>query len=214
VVWGVVALLFLSGIEVALVAPFDPDLKSLASKLVAQLLLAVTLTGVAFGFATLPKSGVASPEVLGLRRFKLSDLKWAAAAVGIYFVFAAVYAPLVQPHQEDVARDLGFGSSVFGAIAAGLLIIVVSPISEEIFFRGFVFGGLRHRWSFWPSALLAGVVFGIFHFTGVGSLGVVPQLAVLGAILCWLYEKTGSIGPTITVHMLNNTLAFIVIATS
>ena len=214
VAWGILALLVLSGVEIALVAPFDPNLKSLASKLVAQGLLAATLIAVAFGFASFPKLGIAAPAVLGLRRFKASDLKWAAAAVGIYLVFAAIYAPLVNPHQEDVARDLGLGSSVFGAIAAGVLIILISPISEEIFFRGFVFGGLRHRLSLWPAAITAGTIFGAFHFTGASSVGVVPQLAVLGMLLCWLYEKTGSIWPTILVHVLNNVLAFVVIATN
>jgi NADH-quinone oxidoreductase subunit H len=30
-----------------------------------------------------------------------------------------------------------------GTIAAGLLIVVAAPFSEEVFFRGFIFGGLR-----------------------------------------------------------------------
>jgi membrane protease YdiL (CAAX protease family)/uncharacterized RDD family membrane protein YckC len=214
VLWGILALLGLSVVEALLVAPFDPDLSTLAGKLVAQALLALTLIAVAFGFAAMPGSGLVAPEKLGLRAFKPSDLKWAAAAIGIYILFAAIYAPLVQPHQEDVARDLGFGSSVFGAVAAAVLIIIVAPVSEEIFFRGFVFGGMRHRLSLWPAAIVAGAIFGVFHFTGADSWGVIPQLAMLGFLLCWLYEKTGSIWPTIMVHMLNNLLAFIVIATS
>jgi CAAX protease family protein len=211
---GLAALVVLSVLEIALVAPFDPDLKSLAATLVAQLLLAVTLVGVAFAFATMPNRGLAPPAWLGLRPFKPSALKWALLAIGVYFAFALIYTPLVHPDQEDIARDLGFGESVFGGIAAGILIIGAAPISEEIFFRGFVFGGLRRRLPLWPAAAIAGVIFGVFHFTGISSLGVLPQLAVLGLLLCWLYEKTGSIWPPIIVHMLNNTLAFIVIVTS
>jgi membrane protease YdiL (CAAX protease family) len=213
VVWGILALSVLLLIEGALVVPFDPDLDSLAATLVVQLMLAATLVGIAFGFATLPGSGLARPSWLGLRRVRF-EVAWEAIAIGVfaYLVFAGVYSEFVHAHQEDVARDLGYGSSAFGAIAAGALIVVAAPFSEEVFFRGFVFGGLRHRLPFWPAAIVAGTLFGLVHYTGVSSIGVLPQLAVLGLILCWIYERTGSIWPTIAVHVLNNLLAFIFIA--
>ena len=53
------------------------------------------------------------------------------------------------------------------------------------------------------------MIFGLFHYTGAGSVAVVPQLAFLGLALCWVYEETGSIYPTIALHMLNNTIAFV-----
>ena len=37
---------------------------------------------------------------------------------------------------------------------------------------------------------------------------MVLQLAVFGVALSWLYERTGSIWPTIGVHALNNAIAF------
>jgi membrane protease YdiL (CAAX protease family) len=40
---------------------------------------------------------------------------------------------------------------------------------------------------------------------------VLPQLAVLGVILAWVYERSGSIYPTIALHVLNNALAFAVL---
>ena len=40
---------------------------------------------------------------------------------------------------------------------------------------------------------------------------MVLQLSVFGVILAWLYERTGSIRPTIAVHMLNNAIAFAVL---
>jgi membrane protease YdiL (CAAX protease family) len=40
---------------------------------------------------------------------------------------------------------------------------------------------------------------------------VVLQLAVFGVILAWLYERTGSLWPTIAVHALNNALAFAIL---
>jgi membrane protease YdiL (CAAX protease family) len=138
----------------------------------------------------------------------------AAATYVAYLIFAAVYSTIVHPEQEDITRDLGFDEGGIGAVAAGILIIGAAPLSEEIFFRGFMYGGLRRRLPWWAAALIAGLVFGLLHYTGPDSIGVVPQLAALGFILAWLYERTGSLWPPILMHGLNNALAFVVVTTS
>jgi membrane protease YdiL (CAAX protease family) len=161
-----------------------------------------------------PGTSVVPRWTLGLRpslRSRGATFATAGAALLAYFIFAAVYSSLVHPHQKDITRDLGFGHGDFGTVMAGLLIIVAAPISEEVFFRGFLFGGFRKRLSFPIAALISGVIFGLFHYTGASSITVVPQLAFLGFALCCVYEETGSIYPTIALHMLNNALAFIVL---
>ena len=55
---------------------------------------------------------------LGVRRFKLSALKWMAAAIGAYLLFAILYSLLiVEPKQEDIAEG-------FGTIPVQILLIV------------------------------------------------------------------------------------------
>jgi hypothetical protein len=212
VVVGVVVLLVLSLIEVAVVSIFDPSLDTLAARLVAQAMLAATLVGVAYGVAA--ERGVPGPApsaTLGLRRPLRSPLKFAAAAYIAYIVVALAYGALVHPHQRDITRDLGFGHGDLGTVIAGVLIIVAAPVSEEIFFRGFIFGGFRRRLSFPVAAVLSAAIFGLFHYTGSGSEAVIPQLAFLGLALAWVYEETGSIYPTIALHMLNNAFAFAIL---
>jgi membrane protease YdiL (CAAX protease family)/uncharacterized RDD family membrane protein YckC len=205
---GIGALLLTTVVEVGVVSVFDPNLDSLAARLVTQAMLAATLVGIAFVVSAGSRGGVSSPSALGLRRPVRSPIGLAAAAYLGYIVMALAYSTLIHPHQEDVTRDLGFGHGAFGAIAAGVLIVIAAPISEEIFFRGFIFGGLRHRLSFPAAGLISAAIFGLFHYTGAGSLGVVPQLAFLGFALSWVYEETGSIYPTMAIHALNNALAF------
>jgi uncharacterized protein len=139
---------------------------------------------------------------LGVRRFDLSALKWMAAAIGAYLLFAAVYSLLiVVPEQEDIAE--GFGSVPVQI----LLIAVAAPISEEICFRGMLYGGLREKLPRLGAALIAGLLFGALHaLTGVTA---VPPLIAFGFVLCLLYEKTGSIVPGILLHMLNNSVALL-----
>jgi len=164
----------------------------------------------ALGFLLVPMAiaaqrGASGMEILrrlGVRRFRPSALKWMAAAIGAYLLFATFYSLLiVQPEQKDIAE--GFGAWPVQV----LLIAIAAPISEEVCFRGMLFGGLRKSLARIPAALIAGLVFGGLHaLTGVSA---VPPLMVFGFILCLLYEKTGSIVPGILLHMLNNCVALL-----
>ncbi|HYJ21581.1 MAG TPA: CPBP family intramembrane glutamic endopeptidase [Solirubrobacterales bacterium] len=140
---------------------------------------------------------------LGVRRFRPSTaLKWTAAAIGAYLLFALLYSNLVVvPEQEDIAD--GFGPIPIQV----LLIVIAAPISEEICFRGMLFGGLRERLPRLAAALLAGLIFGGLHaLTGITA---VPPLIVFGVLLALLYERTGSLWPCILLHMLNNSVALL-----
>ena len=196
--------------EAGVISAFDSDLDSLAAKLSLQALLAVTLVGVAFAAAK--NNGFAPAEALGLRRPLRPYIKPTFAAYGVYIACAVVLAALIQPEQEDITRELGFDESTLGAIAAGILIVIAAPISEEVFFRGFMFAGIRRRAPFAVAAVSSAAIWGLFHYTGPDSWGVCLQLAIFGVVLAWLYERTGSILPTIAVHMFNNALAFAILA--
>jgi len=139
---------------------------------------------------------------LGLQRFRRSALLWMLAAIGAYFLFAIVYVAIVgEPEQEDIADSFGPWPLQI------LLIVFAAAISEEICFRGMLFGGLRERLPLWAAALISAAIFGSLHaFTGVSA---VPPLIAFGVIMALLYERTGSIVPGIILHMLNNSLALL-----
>jgi uncharacterized protein len=140
---------------------------------------------------------------LGVRGFRPGNaLKWMAASIGAYLVFAALYAGIFGvPEQEDIAEG-------FGALPVQILLIVIAaPISEEICFRGMLFGGLRNHMPRIAAAFVAALIFGGLH--ALTGLSAVPPLIAFGFILCLLYEKTGSIVPGIVLHMLNNSVALI-----
>ncbi|MGN6557876.1 MAG: lysostaphin resistance A-like protein [Solirubrobacterales bacterium] len=139
---------------------------------------------------------------LGVRLFRPSALKWMAAAIGAYLVIATFYSLVIlEPKQKDIAEG-------FGAVPVQVLLIVIAaPISEEVCFRGMLFGGLRRSLPRIPAALIGGLIFGGLHaLTGITA---VPPLIAFGFILCLLYEKTGSIVPGIMLHMLNNAFALL-----
>jgi membrane protease YdiL (CAAX protease family) len=146
------------------------------------------------------------PWQFGLRRAPLpAAIGTALLAVIGFFLFELVYSAALDPkNPQKIVEDLGADQNTALLVAGAVAVIVVAPIAEEFFFRGFLFRVLRLRMGFWLAAVSDGILFGLVH----GSFVIVPILAVLGIALCWVYERTGSLFPCIAIHALNNTLAY------
>lgn len=197
------------------VALFDRTLESSAAKNAAQLVVALVLAGTALGFASTDAGGRLKDALarLGLARMSVAAVGLAILAWLAYLTLAAALSPLLSPDQEDITRELGTDTGSAGSlVVAGLLIIVAAPISEELFFRGFMFAGLRRSIPLWPAAVVSAVIWGSLHLGG-GNVGVAIQLAVFGVILAWLYERSGTLWAPILVHTTNNTIAFVLLVT-
>lgn len=206
-VWGVVLGLVLGGVLLPVpVLIADPELKSYGGLIAVQAILGATLIVTSLIVAGADHGARAALAKLGARRFKPSAFGWMLVAYGGYVVAVVLYASfVVEPSQEDIARDLGLDSETVAAIFSLLLIAILAPISEELFFRGMLFGGLRARMSVLPAALISAAVFGALHATT--GITAVPPLAIFGVALALLYEKTGSLWPPIMLHFVNNSLA-------
>lgn len=181
----------------------------------SQLVLEAAFLATALYFASKGVSGLAAAfRALGLHRPQVSWLGPTAITFVAYLGFAIIFSQLVaDPEQVDVADQLGFDQSTLGAISAGILIVLLAPLAEEVFFRGLFFGGLRARFPFLAAALLSGAFFGVIHLVG-GNWAVAVQLGVLGVALAYLYERTGTLWAPITLHGVNNALAFLVLVTT
>jgi membrane protease YdiL (CAAX protease family) len=148
------------------------------------------------------------PAQFGLRPTSLK--RGAIFVVGGYvafILFSFLWLSIIgQPDAKDsIVEDLGAKDSTVALIAVTFVVTVCAPLAEELFFRGYFFGALRKN-GFWPAALLTGLAFGIVHVFGSPIAFIVP-LALLGAGLCLIREKTGSLYPGIALHCLNNSVA-------
>ena len=177
---------------------------------VATFLQGVIFIGTAVLFASF--AGKPRPDQFGLRRSRFwPTVGWASLGLVSFYALAALYSAIVQPDTEQtVAQDLGADQGTVGMIAAGFMVVCVAPVAEEFFFRGFFYRALRSRWSVLGAAAIDGLLFGVIHydFSGADALLILPPLGVLGFIFCLVYERTGSIYPTIAMHALNNAIAF------
>jgi membrane protease YdiL (CAAX protease family) len=145
---------------------------------------------------------------LGLRRVRPGPgLAWAAAAFVAFIAFVLLWQVLLDvKEQDDLAQELGAKDSTLNLVMVAILVAIVAPIAEELFFRGFMFGALRGPIGWVKAALVTGLVFGLIHAGGTSAVFLVP-LALLGFLLCVLYRKTGSLLPGMGVHAFNNALA-------
>jgi membrane protease YdiL (CAAX protease family) len=89
-------------------------------------------------------------------------------------------------------------------VVLGVAVVLVAPLSEELFFRALVFRGLRGYWRLLPSLAVSGVLFGAFH----GNVSVVLPFAFIGALFAWGYEESDSLWIPIVAHALVNGLSF------
>jgi membrane protease YdiL (CAAX protease family) len=79
------------------------------------------------------------------------------------------------------------------------LVAVVTPVVEEVFFRGLLYRCLRNRFAVLPASVMIGLMFGFVHTEY--PLGVLPELAVYGGLACLLYEYTGSLLPGMALNV-------------
>jgi membrane protease YdiL (CAAX protease family) len=150
----------------------------------------------------------ATPGKFGLRLPAVKPaIRWTLAAWAGFFVFSAVWAQLLGiTESDDLPQELGVDSSTAALVSVAVLVCVLAPIAEELFFRAFCFTALRRTLGMIPGALLTGAIFGAIHLGGTEIEFIVP-LMVFGFFLCLLYAKTNSLLPCIVLHALNNALA-------
>ena len=127
------------------------------------------------------------------------------AAFALMLSFELGYIELLGVDETNL-DDLGEGSLI-AAFLVALAVIVVAPVTEEFFFRGFFYRALRTRLRVWAAALIDGLVFGALHFQGPNSAVILPVIAVFGVGQCLVYERTGSLFAVIAIHAAFNSVA-------
>jgi membrane protease YdiL (CAAX protease family) len=91
-----------------------------------------------------------------------------------------------------------------------LLIAIIAPIAEELFFRGMLYPVLRRRWSVRWAIGINALLFALVHFIPL----LLPALFFIGLIFAWVRERTQSIIPSILLHAMQNGLVIVAIYAS
>ncbi|MCL4377208.1 MAG: CPBP family intramembrane metalloprotease [Actinobacteria bacterium] len=103
---------------------------------------------------------------------------------------------------EELAKNKNVSSTMLMIVVS-----VVAPVCEEIFFRGFLFQGFRKKWGTFAGILISSFLFAAAHLDLYNFL---PLMAI-GWILAYIFFKTKSLFPVIFLHATYNLLMILVL---
>jgi membrane protease YdiL (CAAX protease family) len=115
--------------------------------------------------------------------------------------------------------DAGFEAStnpfmsfdgVADILAIFAAVVILAPLIEEIFFRGYLFKLLQDKIGNNPAIFLTAVLFAAVHF----NLYTFFPILVMGGLMGWARKRSGSIVPSLMLHALNNLAALSVVVLS
>lgn len=180
----------------------SPGNQTLGILFLNALFKGVLLAGLVFFFASFRQQGWAR-VALGLR----SDEKkrWLRLGIGqgslicLVVMITSLVLYLLFPYEVAEQEIVGYLSTAGNKWELFLTLAITSffaPVSEEMYFRGFLYPALSKKLGRMPALILANIVFGILHLD-------LPRFLIItigGIWLTRLYEKTGSLLTSITAH--------------
>ncbi len=147
---------------------------------------------------------------VGLRSFSKSYWKW----IPVWTVLLIVSSILLLIVMDifgigvDNSKTESLKEQVtwFTFLIAFFSAAIISPIYEEIFYRGFLYKWIRCRWGVGAGLVVSSLIFTVVHIPTYNTL---PVNFISGMIFAWTYGKSGSIVPGIIIHGVFNGLAVV-----
>lgn len=154
----------------------------------------------------------ASLQDFAFRKIRFGFLLKTVILCYLFYLFVSLvimsllsYTGLELPGYEKQESYLPlFGVDTVGLIVGILMATLVAPFFEELFFRGFVYRIFTKTWPIWLGSVLTAILFAFIHFQFQSIL----PLFILGLVLNYSYQKTGSLWTAVAFHSLNNAIAF------
>lgn len=139
-------------------------------------------------------------------QLRLSAFPWTIIAVAILATISAqiVLEPLQNVLPQSDTLNQMMHNVRLQPLAFFMMMVIAAPILEEILFRGIIFEGFIKNYKPLPAILVSSFLFGLIH----GNLPQGLNAFMIGVLYSWVYWNTKSIIPCITLHTINNGLAF------
>ena len=141
-----------------------------------------------------------------ISREHLENVLWIipiAALIGIGLNNIIQMSPLVHLSETYLQMNQAFYASSMGLELLGSA--VVTPLLEELLYRGVIYGRLRRMMKLVPAVLISAVIFGAVHFNVVQFV----YAFLLGIVLALCMEKSGHMYGAVVAHMTANGIAVI-----
>lgn len=136
------------------------------------------------------------PHAEAVKKYFLIALLGAGAAFALNLAFGLLPAVAASESYGQVA-DRQYGATfIVGLFLYG----VISPVTEELVYRGIAYQRMKRSFGVLPSMLFSAALFGALHGNWVqASYGM-----LMGLLLAWVYEKNEGILASVVVHIAAN----------
>lgn len=184
---------------------------SLYSGTLTGLVMAIVFTLAVYFIALKPHK--LTWKAVGVQRFSNRYWKW-IIFWSIFLIISSVLVLTVMDlfqiewennKTEAIQSNITWLTVLIAFISAA----IISPIYEEIFYRGFLYKWFRAKWGIGAGIVISSIIFTVVHIPTYNTL---PINFITGVVFAWTYEKTGSILPAIVIHGLFNGTAIILTA--
>lgn len=110
-------------------------------------------------------------KTLGLKPLKRAKMWRIPVAYGLYFAVLIIVMGLlmflVPSFNADEAQDVGFANPAgWQLLLAFIGLVIIAPIAEELFFRGFIYQGMRDNWKPMPIVYFGLAIASVFALMG------------------------------------------------
>jgi uncharacterized protein len=146
-------------------------------------------------------------QLFGRRRLStLALFGWATLGLVASLGVSAAYVVIADQISEDLVPDPVPGGIDFAEarVLAFVVVALLAPFAEEVFFRGFLFAGFVKRYGFWVAAVLSASVFALVHLELARTIPALLSGIIFGAV----YYRSGSLWPAVLAHTGQNAIAF------
>jgi membrane protease YdiL (CAAX protease family) len=147
---------------------------------------------------------------VGFRRFAASY--WGAiAGWTIVLIFSSIMVLALMmavggTYENEKTESVKQNVTVFNFFIGFISAAIISPVYEEILYRGFIYRWIRVRTGKSWGMFISSFLFMVVHIPTYNTLMI---NFISGLVFAWAYEKTGSIWPSVLIHGLFNGLAVI-----
>lgn len=146
-------------------------------------------------------------EKEGIAKNILSVLWLCAAGAGACLMLNYLFflTGLTKLFAQDYSNTVSvlYGGDI---LLQSIWMILAAPLSEELIFRGVLFGRVREYSGFLVAAVVSSALFGVTH--GYILQGIYSML--IGLILCMIYERNGRLWQCVVFHMAANACSVLV----
>jgi membrane protease YdiL (CAAX protease family) len=148
-------------------------------------------------------------STLGFRRFDGRIMGIGCGLLAAAYLITVVHNSILIALGVDTQGDELIALLRATRVPAGIVVgaIIAAPLAEEIFFRGFMFQGMRQAYGWNKAGIVSAAVFAVMHFQPVALL---PTF-LMGYLLALVFDRSNSIWPGVILHFLMNAFAVLIV---